>query len=64
MEEGFKEVPGDDGVEVYFVDFMGENRVIVFPGLLNTKQKIFDGVSVFESVKPGAVDQFVVKGLS
>lgn len=63
MEEGFEEVPGDDGVEVDFVDFVGEDGVVVFPGLFDTEEEVFDGVCVFESIESGPVDEFVVEGL-
>jgi hypothetical protein len=36
MEEGFKQVPGNNGMEINFVDLMSEDGLIVFPAFLNT----------------------------
>lgn len=63
VEEGFEKVPDDDGMKINFVDFMGENGVIVFPAFFDTEQEIANGVSVFKAVESGPVYELVVEGL-
>ncbi len=52
VEEGFEEVPGDNWVEVDLVDFVRENRVVVFPAFFDTEQKVLHSIRVLEPVKP------------
>lgn len=51
MEEGLEQVPGNDGMEVNFVDLMCEDGVVVFPAFLNTEQEVLDSVCVFEFIE-------------
>lgn len=64
MQECFEQVPSNDGVEVDFIDFVGEDRVVVFPTFFNTQEEVLDSVCVLELIKPGPVNEFVIKGLS
>ena len=42
---------------------MRENGVIVFPAFLNTQQKVFDGIRILQLIKPGPINEFIIKGL-
>jgi hypothetical protein len=63
MEESLKEIPDDDGVEVYLVGFMLENGLIVFPTFFNTEQEVLDGISILQPIKPGPVNELIIKRL-
>ena len=63
MQECLKQVPGHNGVEIHFSDFMGENGVIVFPTFLNTQQKVLHSIRILQLIKPGPVNQLIIQRL-
>jgi hypothetical protein len=63
VQKGFEQVPGHDWVEVHLVDFMRENRVVVFPTFFNTQQKVLYSIRVLQPIKPRPVNQFIIQRL-
>ena len=64
MQEGFEQIPSDNRMEIYLGALMFKDTLIIFPRLLNTKDKLFLMIRILKPIKTCPINELTIKGLN